>query len=119
MYFKSVVLTLLCDSSKVFRFFVPVDFLLLIVKSIRVGAEIPVLLPHQQTSNLWSKGAAYSDISSSLYLHFLSCLGRARRLIISVVSSINKKACLLACLLENSTKFTQPLILETYSKPLK
>ena len=31
-----------------------------------------------------------------------------------VVSSINKKACLLACLLENSTKFTQPLILETY-----
>ena len=39
-------------------------------------------------------------------------------LINSVVSSINKKACLLACLLENSTKFTQPLILETYSKPL-
>ena len=36
----------------------------------------------------------------------------------SVVSSINKKACLLACLLEISTKFTQPLILETYSKPL-
>ena len=36
----------------------------------------------------------------------------------SMVSSINKKACLLACLLENSTKFTQPLILETYSKPL-
>ena len=39
------------------------------------------------------------------------------QLIGSVVSSINKKACLLACLLENSTKFTQPLILETYSKP--
>ena len=25
---------------------------------------------------------------------------------------------MLACLFENSTKFTQPLILETYSKPL-
>ena len=42
----------------------------------------------------------------------------AEGVLISVVSSIKKKACLLACLLENSTKFTQPLVLETYSKPL-
>ena len=58
--------------------------------------------------------AIYPILAELRYIH--SLMVKADR--ISVVSSINKKACLLACLLENSTKFTQPLILETFSKPL-